>query len=158
MLKPENRPRSHLAEALGKMAVDLSPKDLHYKVMLSGDSLAKIPKLIDTSVLVGLIKGKKRTNGVNLISAPGLGSQLGLSTEVSVIDGVAEEAVTVIVGSISITGLNLGQNSYLSSINKHKFLPPVALNGNLTIFSSPSPMDKVLSESWIQSKRYSNNL
>lgn len=145
MLKRENKPWSQLGESLGKLAIGLSPEGKKFKVLISGDSVVKIGELINSSVLVGLLKGENPNNDINLISAPHLASNSGISAELSLIDGVVEESVTILDGSISIVGVNRGQISYLSSINKHKFLPPIALNGNLSIFSTSSTIDSVIS-------------
>jgi D-3-phosphoglycerate dehydrogenase len=146
MLKPANKSWSQLGESLGKLAIGLSPQGTNFKVLISGETPAKIGNLISASVLVGLLKGSKpKSDEINLISAPNLATQLGLSTELSLIDGVPEEAITVYYGSISIVGVNEGKSPYLNSINKHIFSPPIALKGNLAIFSTSTMIDSVLS-------------
>jgi hypothetical protein len=147
MLKPANKSWSQLGESLGRLAIGLSPQGNDFKVLISGETPAKIGNLISASVLVGLLKGSKpKSDEINLISAPNLATQSGLSTELSLIEGEPEEAITVYYGSISIVGINEGKNPYLNSINKHVFSPPIALKGNLTIFSTSTMIDSVLSE------------
>lgn len=143
MLKPENKPLTRLAESLGKLAYGLSPQNNKFQVTISGQSLANLAKLIDTSVVVGLLKARMRNQSVNLISAPGLAKQAGVITEIEVVDG--EDSIGVSGGESSIVGINHGQSSYLSSVNKQKLSPAVALEGHLTTFTTRSSIDSVLS-------------
>ena len=144
MLKPENTPFTRLAESLGKLAFVLSPQANQFNVTISGQSLAKLAnsKLIQASVVVGLVKARKRSESANLISAPGLAKALGLSTNVQVVDG--EESISVSHGDASVVGVNHGQNSYLSSVSNQKLSPTVELKGHLTVFTTKSSIDKVL--------------
>jgi hypothetical protein len=145
MLKPENKPWSQLGEALGKIAIGLSPTGNNFKVLISGSIPAKAGNLISTSVLVGLLKGQT-PGGINLINAPGLAKTSGISTELSIYDGVPEEAVTVYYGNYSVVGVVRGDTAYLNSINKHLFEPHIALKGNVALFSTSGTIDKVLSK------------
>ena len=142
MLKPENTPFTRLAESLGKLAFVLSPQANQFNVTISGQSLAKLSKLIQASVVVGLVKARKRSESANLISAPGLAKALGLSTNEQDVDG--EESISVSHGDASVVGVNHGQNSYLSSVNNQKLSPTVELKGHLTVFTTKSSIDKVL--------------
>ncbi|XP_046423319.1 D-3-phosphoglycerate dehydrogenase [Neodiprion fabricii] len=96
-------------------------------------------KFVHTAVLVGILAGQTK-NGLNLINAPILAKDIGVSIKESHADG--ENAVAVKVGQHQVKGTVRGANEpLLISIDDAIFSNGVPLVDNLSLYRGSGPGD-----------------
>ncbi|XP_012261202.2 D-3-phosphoglycerate dehydrogenase [Athalia rosae] len=139
-LSDVNAPWINVAKKLGQLGSKFvkGTEGISIESQTVGNGMEK-KKFVHTAVLVGILSGQTK-NGLNLVNAPVLAQDIGVSIKESHTAG--EDAVIVKVGQHQVKGTVRGANEpLLLSIDDAVFPNGVVLHENLSLYRGNGPSD-----------------
>lgn len=141
-LSPSTRPWVDLGCALGKLAVIMGgkvTKESQIKVITQGPGMKKAGSYLSAAALMGMLKAQTQ-NGLNLVSAPALGKELGIQVAAEYVEGTSDSLSLVMQSpggaAMQLSGEVGADQPLLKGINGAQFAQGVSLRGNILLYCS----------------------